>query len=117
MRWYHRLLVSLVCFLAGGGLIVFASSTGIFFFVIVFGFGIVLLALAIAIWFYRSEAWYHPEMHAKRGDWTDNGHSRDELRRKEGLSRDLANITSSGQYQGGNVGEGYDPRENRPEKD
>jgi hypothetical protein len=87
------------------------------FFIVASGFGIVLLALAIAIWFYRSEVWYHPEMHTKQGEWTDNGHSRDELRRKEGLSRDLANITSSGQYQGGNVGEGYDPRENRPEKD
>jgi hypothetical protein len=96
-------------------MIAFAGRT--VFFIVASGFGIVLLALAIAIWFYRREAWYHPEMHTKQGEWTDNGHSRDELRRKEGLSRDLANITSSGQYQGGNVGEGYDPRENRPEKD
>lgn len=115
MRWYHRLLISLVCFLAGVGMIAFAGRT--VFFIVASGFGIVLLALAIAIWFYRSEVWYHPEMHTKQGEWTDNDHSRDELRRKEGLSRDLANITSSGQYQGGNVGEGYDPRENRPEKD
>lgn len=87
MRWYHRLLTSLVCVVAGVASIAVAISNGSladFFLVSLMSIGIVLLVMAFAIWLYEPEVYgtedsYIAETPKAEGEWTDDGRSRTEV--------------------------------------
>jgi len=85
MRWYHRLLISFVCIVAGGASIVPAISNGPLADIVrisLLSFGIFLLVIAFVIWLYRTEDLYVAETPKAEGEWTDDGRSRTEVNQR-----------------------------------
>lgn len=121
LRWYHRVVVSIVCTLVAIDLILIVTNGNSLLMpdlsIFATGIAVLLFIIAFVVWLYRNEPYAESDLPSNPGEWTDDGSRRLDSQAKEDVSRDITNIIDSGYYMDRRYFGGFDPRVNRPKKD